>query len=337
MTDPAPPSHFALIADLQRAFDAAVADLIPGESVALLDCPVSANVGDSAIWLGETRYLEKSGKAVRYCCTAANFDEAALRRAAGDAPILINGGGNFGDIWRHHHEFREHVIDRFGDRRVVQLPQSIHFRSEARADVTARIIEKHADFVLLVRDQPSLEFARRKFQCEVRLAPDAAFNIGPLQPTSWVTDVLALLRTDQEGLATRGSESHLVVEDWLDESRLRSRAAAIIGLANGAARGGSQARLSRYNAVARARLHRGAAQLSRGRVIITDRLHGHIISMLLGRHQALLDNEYGKIGRFVDAFTGESDLIYRASSIAEAAEWAFATARRLPSTERIAA
>lgn len=324
--EPGPSTHVSLTEDIQRRFDAAVCDLISGNSVALLDCPVSANVGDSAIWLGETGYLENAGKAVRYCCTIGNFDEAALRRVAGDAPILLNGGGNFGDIWCHHHAFREHVIDRFRDRRVVQLPQSIHFRCEDRADETARIIERHPDFVLLVRDRPSLEFARRKFQCEIRLVPDAAFNLGPLRGGAPTLKVLALLRTDQERLTGRADTGDLAVEDWLDESRLLSRATAVLGLASGAARGPDQARLSRYNAVARARLRRGIDLLSRGRAIITDRLHGHILSTLLGRPQALLDNDYGKIARFLDAFTGTSNLVYRTGSLEDAIEWAFARA-----------
>jgi len=329
--------HMSLIADLQLQFDAELADLIPGDSVALLDCPVSANVGDSAIWLGETTWLEKAGKGVRYCCTVGSFDEDAFRRTAREAPILLNGGGNFGDIWRHHHAFRERIIDRFHDRRIVQFPQSIHFRDESRADETARIIERHPDFVLLVRDHPSLEFARRKFQCEVRLAPDAAFNLGPLHPNAPVVEVLALLRTDEERGAGRASPAGFAMEDWLDESRLRSRAAALLGLASGAMRGPEQARLSRYDAVARTRLRRGIDQLSRGKVVITDRLHGHILSTLLGLPQALLDNEYGKIGRFLDAFTGGSDLVYRASSLADAAEWALARAKQAPSVERAAA
>ena len=83
-----------------------------------------------------------------------------------------------------------------------------------------------------------------------------------------------------------------------------------------------QVRLGRFNAAARQRFGRGIRQISRARAIVTDRLHVHILSMLLGRPHAVLDNSYGKIARFMAAFTGGTDLTYRATSLADALEWA---------------
>lgn len=321
-------THIALIADLQRKYASALEDLVAGGEVALLDFPMHPNVGDAAIWIGEIAWLANAGKDVRYCSSLGNFDPARLDRAAGDAPILLHGGGNFGDIWLHHQVFRERVIAAFPGRRIVQLPQSIHYRDTARADETARIIERHRDFVLLVRDEASLEFARGRFQCEVRLAPDAAFNIGPRQAGEPAFDVLALLRTDDERFVVpdNAGAGLVPVEDWLGENRLHSRAAAALGVVSGAVHGPDRARLARFNAVANARVRRGMGQLSRGRVVVTDRLHGHILSTLLGRPQALLDNEYGKIQRFLDAFSGGTELTYKARSLEDALAWSLAKA-----------
>ena len=55
---------------------------------------------------------------------------------------------------------------------------------------------------------------------------------------------------------------------------------------------------------------------------MTDRLHVHICSLLLGRPHAVLDNSYGKIRRFMDAFSGGTALSYRASSLADGVAWA---------------
>ena len=314
-----------LINELNYAFRVTTGQWLESESVALLDFPVYANVGDAAIWCGEIAWLAGLGKKISYCCSLAGLEDDALARIDPSQPILLSGGGNFGDIWEHHQKFREHVLTRFRDRRIVQLPQSIHFRCEARADQTARIIEQHPAFVLLVRDVPSLEFARRKFQCEVYLCPDAAFQLGVQQPGVPLFDVLALLREDEERVLTPEHRqlSSVRTEDWLTESRMLNRARAAVALVSGSLTAGSQgARLHRFNAVAGARVRRGLDQLSRGRAIVTDRLHGHILSTLLGRPQALLDNEYGKIGRFLDAFSGGTDLTFVARSLSEAIEWA---------------
>ena len=48
-------------------------------------------------------------------------------------PIFIHGGGNFGDLWAAHQEFRERVLERFPDRQIIQFPQSIHYNSQERA------------------------------------------------------------------------------------------------------------------------------------------------------------------------------------------------------------
>jgi pyruvyl transferase EpsO len=62
--------------------------------------------------------------------------------------------------------------------------------------------------------------------------------------------------------------------------------------------------------------------LCRGRVAVTDRLHGHILCTLLGVPHVLLDNSYGKLRRFHDAWTSDSPLTRIATSAAEAEELA---------------
>ena len=62
-------------------------------------------------------------------------------------------------------------------------------------------------------------------------------------------------------------------------------------------------RFRAFQAAARRRLERGVALLSSGRRIVTDRLHGHILSLLLGRPHRLVDNCYGKLSSFVACWT----------------------------------
>jgi pyruvyl transferase EpsO len=56
-------------------------------------------------------------------------------------------------------------------------------------------------------------------------------------------------------------------------------------------------------------------------VVITDRLHAHILSLLLGIPHAVLDNSYGKVGRFLAAWTGGAAGVHRASSSEDAERW----------------
>lgn len=277
----------------------------PGLPYALVDYPDHPNVGDSAIWLGEIALLDAIGAgAPAYMARWDDFDEAAFRAACPTGPILIHGGGNLGDIWPHHQRFREYLIERFPDRRIVQLPQSIHFRDPTNRDHFAALVGRHPDFHLHVRDNASLNLARRHFDCPSTLAPDSAFGLGSIKrPVVADCRVLMLLRSDAERAARDDApllaSSGAVTLDWLEEPRLTETSPT---------------------AKAEARVERGLRLLARGELIVTDRLHGHILALLLGIPHVVLDNDYGKVGAYIAAWTQRSPLVRQARSSQAAAE-----------------
>lgn len=321
-------SSLTLIARMKGMIDDSLRDyLVDNEPLAILDFPDIRNCGDSAIWLGEMAYLRNQGRRPAYVSRIRDLSPDALERAVPEGPIFIHGGGNFGDLWISHQDFREYVLERFPHRRIIQFPQSIHYRSEARADETARAIGRHRNFLLMVRDEESRDFAEKHFDCQVRLCPDMAFCIGAVEPASAEFPVLAMLRADLEktGEIDRSAYPDLPIEDWITESARRVRISKAAGAASALlALKPAEMRLRKLDAAAHNRFHRGIRQISRGRTLVTDRLHVHICSLLLGRPHAVLDNSYGKIGRFMAAFSGGTELTYRASSLDDGLEWAAA-------------
>lgn len=296
------------------------------EPLAILDFPDIRNCGDSAIWLGEMAYLkDRCDKRPAYVSRMRDFSAEDLERAVPTGPIFIHGGGNFGDLWITHQDFRERVLEQFPNRRIIQFPQSIHYKSQERRERSARIIGGHKNFVLLVRDEESKAFAEKHFDCEVRLCPDMAFCIGALEPEASEFPVLAMLRADLEkaGDADRSAYPDIPMEDWITESARQVRIAKAIGAASALlALKPAEVRLRKLDAAAHNRFRRGIRQISRGRAIVTDRLHVHICSLLIGRPHAVLDNSYGKIRRFMAAFSGGSDLSYKATSLDDGIGWA---------------
>jgi exopolysaccharide biosynthesis predicted pyruvyltransferase EpsI len=301
---------------LQNEIDAVLTPLVPGKKCALIDFPHHANVGDSAIWLGEQIFLSKLGVQQAYVCTTENRDWNAMERAIGpDGTIIVHGGGNFGDLWPHHQQLREEALDRFPDHPVLQLPQTVHFGDPKEADRTAAKIRKHGKFTLAVRDRKSLAFARERFECNVVLCPDMAFCIGPIAAAAPADQrILLLLRSDKEKKNPSPGDAilqspDLHCADWLTESYTETRLRA--GGRLFADRLGGKAaptlRGNYYNALARERMRRGLHQLASFRYIVSDRLHVHILSTLLGRRHALLDNNYGKLSSFMAAWNTNWD------------------------------
>lgn len=309
--------------------------LIPsGVPLALLDFPNHSNVGDSAIWLGERLYLGRQGMRVTYTCSNRTYSEDRLRARVGKGPILIHGGGNLGDLWPHHEALREAVIRAFPRNKIIQLPQSIWFREQQNLARARAIFDRHPDLTILVRDRRSLEFARNEFRATSLLCPDMAFALGPLsRPLIPERDVVCLLRQDIESSGDRSSPTELnaVSVDWLaDESSVRLRLDRFLADQCGRRPRASDwcssvlvpLRQVLWDGLARERVRRGCAMLSRGKVVITDRLHGHILSLLLGIQHVVLDNSYGKVSSFYETWTGGSDLVHRAKTLAEAAAMA---------------
>lgn len=311
------------LATLTHRLIAPLAD--PAAGYALLDFPNYSNIGDSLIWLGELAYFDRhAGRPASYVCTTYDFAPEALRAALPEGPIYLSGGGNFGDIWPRFQTFRLAVLDSMRGRPVVQLPQTLLFRDEANIRLTREAIKRHGRFTLLVRDERSLAFARDRLDCETFLAPDMAFSMGPLpSPVPVTRDATFLVRTDQEASSDRGVLAvpggvDGVVTDWICENQAPTFADRIAGAVR--RRLDRRTTEARLRAIAAAERERGIGILGAGRVVVTDRLHGHILALLLGLPQVVVDNNYGKISGFMDAWTGETDGVYRARNFAEAGE-----------------
>jgi exopolysaccharide biosynthesis predicted pyruvyltransferase EpsI len=325
-------SAATLVASLKAEIAACFGAYIPAGPVALLDFPDHSNVGDSAIWLGEMAWLDQAGRRPAYSAALGEFSADELLRAAPHGPILIHGGGNFGTLWSRHEEFRLLLLRRFPGRPIVQLPQSIHYSDPARALEMAEAIRAHGAFTLLVRDADSLDFARRHFECETRLCPDAALYLGSFERKPATVDILALLRNDRESVAEGpvAMPPGTLATDWPTEDGfqrklLRSR----LKLDSLFAFTTQGKRLRRHRMLANWRLRRGLATLSKGKVVVTDRLHAHILSLLLDIPHVALDNTYGKVAAFAAQWTEHYRGFYRAQSRAAAFQHASALAKEL--------
>ena len=310
--------------------------LPPGTRCALVGYPDHWNVGDAAIWWGTRRLLDAIGVHVEYTCDPWSYEPAALRTALPEGPILILGGGNLGDAYRHEQSLREQVLTDFPQRRIIQLPQSIWFASSKRAESLADTLLHAGDVTLLLRDAASLSFAREMFRCNSALCPDAAVALD-LAGAGAAAEVplLALWRTDSEAREHAGGGGEgVVVADWTapgPEIGLMSTAArrfqewvgdppAEIGSCSVRRRMAWRHMPWLWDQLAEDRTLRGCRLLSRGRVVLTDRLHAHLLCTLMRKPHVVCDSTNGKIFAYRDTWPIVDPLVRFASSRAEAVE-----------------
>lgn len=279
--------------------------------VAVTTFPHHWNVGDSAIWAGTLRVLESLGVRVSYVCTHRTYAARDLRRQVPDGPILLAGGGNFGDVYEDEAGLRRRVLEDFPDRPVIQLPQSIWIRSTRGGDALRRLIDRHRTFTLLVRDRRSLETAGRLFAVPTALCPDMALTLedDPRPTVRARRGIAAIRRRDGEALdpAVRLADADsAALPDWQRENATMRRdhwsqagrlAWEVVEAWHAA--GTSTAIPMRLVVEATAmlaveRTRAGQRLLCRGRAVVTDRLHAGLLAWLAGRPTVLVDNVDGK-------------------------------------------
>lgn len=297
--------------------DEVLGSLIPeGAKCAVVDFPDYSNPGDSAIWLGQKKWLHKNKNEVVYGCDKNTYSPALLAELLGTGIILLQGGGNFGDLWGAHQHLREQVIQDFPHNKIIQLPQTAFFKEDTSLHKAKEIFNAHGSLTILCRDVPSLKLAQREFTARSFLCPDMAFALSPVKrPCLPQTEIVWLSRTDKESSkkATPFDEPGVILTDWLEEpvtaQMERSRKLhKEIKLHKENQHEVAKALLVTYDALAQQRLLRGCEVLSKGKAVITDRLHAHIICLLLNIPHILLDNSYGKIKGFYDAWTRNNEL-----------------------------
>ncbi|CAN7292626.1 polysaccharide pyruvyl transferase family protein [Phenylobacterium sp. LjRoot225] len=322
--------------ELSAKIEAILNPLLAGrnEHICIIDPPGHPNVGDCAILLGELDFFAQHHSGSRLSYFDVDTYTADADKYIDQASILvIHGGGNFGDIWPHHHRMRSMALERFRHKPIIQMPQSISFDSDEELKRTADLIKAHSDFTLLVRDTRSQAFAEQHFECRVILCPDMAFAMRPIKRKAPSTDIFCLLRTDKEAVADhaaieqalRGAGARIEVGDWLENpptltSQLDYRLKRMARFhPERMAPFGKQFVWARQ-AYARSRLNYGVELLSRGRIVVTDRLHAHVLSSLLDIPNYAFDSYDGKISALYETWTkgrAEATLVASPAELAE--------------------
>ena len=318
-----------MLQQLSDRLDATIGESLGGaKNVALVNFPNHGNPGDSALWLGAKASLRRLGAHVRYQCAWDTYSPTALARSLPHGPVLINGGGNFGDLYAGQQGLRERLLAELRGRPIVQLPQSMHFREKTNLDRNRRLVADHGKVTLIAREQESEARFRASFDAPVLLAPDCAFGLrslrAPKEPPT--ADILWLHRKpgDAEYVDHGGPPPDISVVDveWIDQQpqepawRLRHRTARAGNewLRPRAARDPRWARrvwrpLSwTLDPLGWGFTLRGIDILSRGRFLVTDKLHGHIMATLAGLPHVVMDNSYGKVSATYRSWTHQSEL-----------------------------
>jgi len=286
---------------------AEIAELISGKSVAFVDIPTYFNVGDILICKGTEAFFNTYNINVCYRCSSSYADFKKLESVD---VILLQGGGNFGDLYSVHQNFREMIVTKFKNKKIICLPQSIHFESSLALDQSALKFREHTDFHFFVRDDNSFKIAG-KFTDNVLMMPDMAHSLHPLVDLSEVGPsnvrpprILNLIRVDKESNSEKAT-IHKVGFDWINMITAQDRFVQRLYYTMLKVPFLRTKAQDMWYALSDELVFRSVNYFSSHTLVHTDRLHGLILSTLLGKEIFLKDNSYGKNTKYYEAWLKE--------------------------------
>ncbi len=274
---------------------------------------IHGNIGDLLIFLGTLKFLRDNHFTIARVVTL-NGNPSKWNHG----PLLLQGGGDLGDLYPSIERFREQVIQSNYHRRIVIAPQTIYFKATENFNRAKDIMWNHPDLYLCVRDTHSYVVGRHLAR-NVYLVPDMAHElypihrVAPAQPRT----ILRLLRKDSEANceAPTDLQPRVLTSDWdsvvtatqaKNARRLRRlvTALSLIGLC---AR--SQRMATHWEATAHRWVAGAIEFFSRYEIIETNRLHGHILACLMNIPNTPYDNSYGKVSGYWSTWMKESPIV----------------------------
>lgn len=282
-----------------------------------LGLPYYTNIGDALIWEGTMNFLNKMHCRCLYYSSKETYREKKLKSST---IIFLQGGGNFGDLYREEQNLRLKVIQTYKDNPIVILPQSVWYTDAQLLNEDSEIMSLHPNLTICARDRKSYDFLKLNFsKNKIKLLPDMAFFLKEKKLKDYRTlfkenNIVYFNRADNE-LKTppilRKNEKY-VEADWptFNNNPLTNKVLyrlflmakkheALMPLVDLWAD-----KIFRPNMV-----NIGIRFMAPFSQVITTRLHALILGFLLHKNINYIDNITGKISSFVDTWLEDQETV----------------------------
>ncbi len=296
---------------------------LSGMKAALFGLPLHGNIGDSLISIGEYAFCDSHG--ISIVSERLLIDVSPLPDLPDNCVILLQGGGDFGDVWRGIQEARIKIIRKYSNHKIVVFPQTVYYSDQKILEEDLSLLSACHDLTICVRDNRSFSILNSFLEGKVILVPDMAFYIPEelfkkyvLSPSN---DTLFLRRKDQEfrDISINVLSDNTVISDWPSlekRSRVVDMSMRLVGYSEAFRLRGygylSQILMSlcvglTKHIVYPSLLRQGVSFLSSFNKLYLSRMHAGILTMLIGRHFTMIENSYGKNSSFYETWLSDID------------------------------
>ncbi|GHT37576.1 hypothetical protein AGMMS49593_04920 [Endomicrobiia bacterium] len=287
-------------------------DLSTSEKIFLLGTSEHNNIGDSAITIGTYEFIRRYFSEYRlvevtgyYMQTDFQYISSFMRD---NDVIFLQGGGNLGSMYTVEEDIRRRVIESFPANKIFILPQTIWFsddeRGKAELAKSAKVYGCHNGLVLFTRGKESLSLAKAYFpsvRCmnmidmALMLSRDYAFDRK---------GILTCIRDlgDESGL---DEEIYNEVFDIIRKIELNY-----------------QQTKNRYGKsilplMAGEVVNNELMKYARSKIVVTDRLHGMLFSVITKTPCVVMGSYTHKIGEFSEFFADSNAVFFIGKDISK--------------------
>lgn len=296
---------------------------VSASHVFFLGVPIHNNMGDQAQKYCIERWIEQNykGKEIVELPTWPFYDKVFRKKfktqvKAGD--IIVIQSGYCTTSWHYDHYMHRFVVKTFKDTPILIMPQTVNYQRKRDGFKTGRIYRKNQHLLFLARDKKSFEYAQRYFHgTEIQLYPDIV--------TSLIGDFGFPVSKERDGvlICVRNDGEKLYGNDVINDLAQRFRE---IGIACDINDTNSDLPLDELQEKFADELRKTLSFFACHNVVITDRYHGTIFSMISNTPVIVLATNDHKVKTGTEWFKGIYDGAYRN---AETLDEAYAMAKEI--------
>ncbi len=153
---------------------------LSGIKYVLLLAPLHDNIGDHAIALAEQQYFRERGKDLLEINIKRfdNNEKLLARLVPKNTTIIVHGGGFLGALWPREEYRIRRVFESFKKNKIVVFPQTVTFYDKTEEDKaffeeSKRVYSSNKNITIFVRDQRSFNFMKDNMpEVNVKIVPD---------------------------------------------------------------------------------------------------------------------------------------------------------------------
>lgn len=274
---------------------------------ALFALPYYKNIGDVLIWEGERTFLTETRRNIVCHSSIKTCDFPELEK---DTTILIQGGGNIGDLYPEYVRFLQNILEHYKHNPILIFPQTVYFKDKYEEAVFFSKLSEHDDLTFCCRDWKSYDTVVKYIGTKALQLPDMAFCINTDIFRPWqlaqTKSILHIKRNDVEQNPIKLGCKCDCVADWppfelkftwpIIINTIYDRSIRLFPFLRKSWDKYSESKFKEDM------IKTGVRFISPYTEVYTERLHGAILSILLGKNVVILDNSYGKNSTFYESW-----------------------------------